>query len=163
MLPAWAREDPDLKAVMHCYAQESDRVMDRARTVRDALIPARTNPTGFPLWERVYGLPADLPDDERAVEIRSAQQRSVPNAAGSAWEAQVARVLGPGWSYEEDSAAFTITITTLIAPGDPLLLRVQRMIRLFTPAHLDIVIIAGGAGGGFQLDASQLDVETLDQ
>lgn len=164
MLPSWAREDPDMKAVAHCFAQESDRIMERGRALRDGLIAGRTGEVGVPFWERLLRAPSGETLEQRQANVRAALLTILPDPTGLTWERKVSQVLGPTWSYVEDAANYTVTIQTALPSGDPQLVILKARIREFTPAHLDLILLGvEGIGEGFILDVKQLDIQQLGQ
>jgi hypothetical protein len=135
-LPSWLREDPDMRAVYHCYAMEAERQREMAREVRDNFIPGRLTEFGLAWWEAILGMPTVLSEPEvvRRAAVLSRLLASVPDSRGLSWEEQLA-LLVPGATYAEDAATYTLT-----------------------PAHLDLILVSGE---GFLLDLSELDQETF--
>lgn len=158
-LPGWAREDPDLRALMHCFAKETDRILEHARSVRDGAIPYRT---GYPAWWLHI---LDVPEppgsptiaDERAAVV-AALRRAIPDPSGATWQDAVTALVGPGWTYVEDAATYTLTIEIPYPPDSDFFRNLTRLIRTFTPAHLDIVVNSSSI---FRVDVSDLDTDTL--
>jgi hypothetical protein len=69
----------------------------------------------------------------------------------------------PGSSQSRELSevpAYTVLIELPWSAGSPQFLVARRVIRLITPAHLDLIITSAG---GFTLDQSQLDIDTFSE
>lgn len=156
--PSWFREDPDNRAVIHAHAKEMERADAQAQSVRDNLIAERADELGLPWWEyllRTTEAPEGLTVTDRRARVLSVLLAMTNEPAGSNWEAAGNRLIGPSWTYDEEDP-YTIRLTVPWAAGSPTFLLLERRLREFTPAHLDLIV---GSEGGFILDESQLDQE----
>lgn len=156
-LPTWARDAPEFRAVQHCFAKEADYERALARRVRDNMIPVRVDELGLSWWEEMLKLPVNPPDinvEDRRASVLAGIGRMIADATGFHWVGLVTELIGLGWSWSLDGN--TITLVVPLLPGSEAFLRLERLVREFTPAHLDIDV-SGGAG--FILDQSQLDQE----
>lgn len=154
-LPSWAREAPEFRANARVAALESARMRERAAEVRDCFILQRVTGLGLAWWEAFFGITraAGADDVEAREALLAALRATIPDSRGTTWEQHVEELAG-GAEYVEGDG--TITVTVPFPPGSEAFLRLERAIRVFTPAHLDIVI---SSGEGFVLDLSQLDEE----
>lgn len=160
-LPPRVREDPDIKAVVHCYAKESERQQEMAERVRDNLMVRRIDELGIPWWERLYKLPdpGGMNTEERRSRVVARAARTAPRVSAGEFVEDMNALVGSGsWSYEEEYPA--IRVATAFAPGSEAYLRLEAQIRGLTsfPAHLDIIL---ESAEGFILDQSQLDQDVF--
>lgn len=167
-LPPVLREDPDVRAVIHCYAREFDRLALTAEEVRAQFFPTQATIL-LRAWEASLQLtidPVGWTDAERREEIALGLVRMVAGGTGGAWEERLAALVGAGFSYEEFDTqdpgntvpAHTIRITLPYPPTSDRFARIERALTLITPANTDIIL---QSTAGFLLDESQLDQETF--
>jgi uncharacterized protein YmfQ (DUF2313 family) len=157
-LPSWLRDDPDARAVVHCYAMEAERQQDALRAIRADLVPKTAASRGLGWWERILGLtvaPEGQSDLERRDQVLAVLLQLSAGASGAMWEQAILDLIGPGVTYVEEDP-YTIQITVSFAPDSLDYRRLERIVRTFTPAHLAIVFTGDE---GFILDDSQLDVD----
>lgn len=166
-LPVALRDSPDHLAVIHPIAKEIERLEATVETVRAQFFP-QTADILLKAWEAELGITIEPVGvsvaDRRDIVIAFLRKlRSTPS--GSDWVADITELVGSGWSYEEhipgDAGSppeNTIRIHLPFAPSSTLYARTERLIREITPAHLDLIL---AFTGGFLLDQSQLDQETL--
>lgn len=169
-LPPILREDPDYRALMHCAAREIERVEATIEDVRTQLIPVNATDLGLQAWEHLLRLPV-APSGE-TIEVR---QITVANRlaalggdpAGTDWVRRMNRRLGNvAWSYEEHQpgvggtpAAQTLRIRLPFVVNSEPWNQAVKAFREETPSELALTFLGEG---GFILDASQLDLDTLD-
>ena len=154
--PGWLRETPEWQAFVRCATSEGQRMEELAKQIRDTFIPYRVPTLGLPVWEAILGLPGLGDESVRRDQVLSGYSGAIPDSRGVRWEEEVTRRIGVGWSYEEDSAGFEITITVPFTAGSDAFLSVEPAVRPITPAHLEITVLSAA---GFILDQSQLDQE----
>lgn len=158
-LPPRVVEDPDIRAVIHCFAKESERQRALAERVRDNLIPARVDSLGLPWWERLFRLPDPslLTEAERKALVLSRSQQTAPRVSAKAFSEDMDALVGSGsWEYEEDYPAIRVKVP--YAPASDAYERLEKGIRQLAtfPCHLDVIL---ENVDGFLLDQSQLDQE----
>lgn len=165
-LPPFLYDDPDVRAVIHCYARFADEADARAEEVRrqffldqaDVLLGA---------WEASLGITV-APIGKTVAERRDLALTYLLSLAesstGAEWEARLLDAVGSGYTYREHDAddpgsgpAYTVTISLLVPASSETFRRAERLLRRMTPAHLDLIITSDTSG--FQLDNSQLDQE----
>jgi hypothetical protein len=156
-LPPRVFEDPDIRAVVHCAAKESDRQRELAERVRDNLIPARLDLLGLPWWEYLFKLPAPgaATEAQRRERVLTKTRQTSPRVSAKNFKADMDGMVGEGnWEYEEDWPAIRVFVP--YKPGSEAFLLVENQIRNLTtfPAHLDVIL---ENVEGFVLDESQLD------
>ena len=126
-----------------------------AAEVRDNFIPSRVTNLLAEAWERLFGLGSSAGDVEtRRAAVEGAYQAAIPDPRGTRWQDEVERIIGGGWTYTENAAGFTVTITVPFGAGSVALNNLHARIREVTPAHLLIVILTSD---GFILDESLMD------
>lgn len=161
-LPSWARPAPEFRAIAHAQANESERIRAAAVSVRNNLIPARADELGLPWWETMLKLPVAPAGD--SVDIRRARVLGALGRAigdkplGLTWEANVTALIGGGWTYEEQTAPNTTTVTIPYPPDSAVYLGFGAAIRPFSPAHVAFVVASSEA---FALDDSLLDTDAM--
>lgn len=160
-LPPWCHGDPDIRAAIYCYAKEIERLESTLDDLLLQMFPTEAGALGLPWWERLVRITGD-PTTQTLTQRRAAVvaylQKMNSSPSGADWEANVTRLVGPGWSYTEGPEPYTLHITLPFSPTSSDFLTVERLIREITPAHLDLVL---GFAGGFILDSSLLDQEPL--
>lgn len=159
-LPPRVIEDPDVRAVTHCFARESARARIYAGAVRDAMIPNRVSTTkGAEFWEYLYRLPAPgaMTVAQRRDRIVARHRQTAPRVASSDFREDMNALIGSGsWSFEEDWPAIRVKVP--FDPGSDAFLALEDQIRNLQtfPCHLDLIL---ENEDGFVLDQSQLDQE----
>lgn len=166
-LPVRLRESPDHLAVLHALARECERLEEKIEQVRAQFFP-QTADILLAAYEAELGTtiePEGVALDERRQLVLALLARMRSSAAGRDWEADVTRMVGPGWTYEEHDPAdptsppeYTVLVRLPFAPTSSRYAQVERELREMTPAHLDLQV---QYSGGFVLDESQLDQEGL--
>lgn len=167
-LPPFFYEDPDWRAVIHCYAMESERLEGHVEEVRAQFFPQQATVL-LRAWEATFDLtvaPLGLTEEQRREQIALALIRMVASEGGEDWEAFVERLTGAGYTYEEFDPqvpsntvpAHTIRVTLPFPPSSDTYQRIQRALLAGTPANTDIIV---QSGGGFTLDQDSLDSETF--
>jgi hypothetical protein len=167
-LPVALQDSPDHLAVVHSYAKELDRAEAAIETVLAQFFPQSATVL-LPVYERLLGLtvaPVGWTEAQRQLAVLSQLARMRSDPAGSTWEANVSRIVGnAGWTYETHDpnsagspAPNTIRIHLPFAPSSDRYAVTERLIRVITEAHVDLVLTFTG---GFVLDESQLDQEAL--
>lgn len=168
-LPHFLRDDPDIRAVIHCYAKESERMEDALEGVRDELNPLTASTVGLAWWESLLRLPVNplggTLSGRRTLAAR--RMRSlVADPSGLNWVQRVTdRLGGQPWSYEEHvpgdlgtPPAQTLRVTIPSTPGTTLWDSQVAAVREETAAELALDF---ESAAGFILDQSQLDADTL--
>ena len=163
-IPSWLRDDPDMRAVIHCKAKESERQREMARAIRDDLIPFRAAGRGLAWWERYYELPVEpegLSEEQRRALVLARIKRDPPISSGLSWQEQVTALIGEGWTYEEHTTDARITIKVGFAAGSEMFeFARERIPRLPSwPAHIELEF---ASVEGFVLDLSKLDLEPFE-
>lgn len=167
-IPPQLREDPDVRAVLYCYAKEAALLDAAAEHVRDQFFPSTADAL-LPAWEAILGLainPVGRTVAQRRDDVTAAVLRSVTSGSGRSWEADMLTLAGAGVSYQEFDrqdtgnpvAAHTIRVTVPYPPGSDTFLLVARLLREITPANTAIQL---QSTAGFRLDASQLDQQAF--
>lgn len=161
-LPPVLRESPDYLGLIHALATECERAEAAVEMLRQQLKPS-TATLLLPVWERLVRVevdPAGWSDTERQGAVTARLRSALSLSRGSSWEQQITDLVGVGWDYREHDPADESS-----PPAGTLLIRLptvrlegREAIREITPAHLDLTF---EAVGGFELDASALDVEVL--
>jgi hypothetical protein len=166
-LPPVLRESQDYLAVIHALAKECERAREAIELVR-----AQFNPTTatvlLGVWERITRqtvAPVGKNDAERQAAITARLLKMLSIGNGSAWEEQITAVVGPGWDYEEhipgdatSPPVGTLRIKLPFTAEGSRYLEARDAIREVTHAHLELEF---ESTGGFILDESRLDLETL--
>jgi len=158
-VPGFMVEDPNIRAVLHVFAKEGERIEAALNEIRDNGIPARVTALGASWHERQLGLvvnPVGVSLTERRERIVAGYQTK-QSAYGSSWENDVTGLVGgTGWTYTEDAATATVTVyLPWGALSDPFLRIKAQIVTLASwPCHLDLSV---QSTGGFILDQSQLD------
>lgn len=165
-LPVIFRDSPEHLAVVHALAVETERLEDAIETVRLQFFP-QTADVLLKAWEfelRTTVEPVGQTVAQRRNTVLALLARS-SSETGLDWQANVTRLIGPGWSYEEHIAgdatsppANTVRVVLPFPPGSDLYTQTERLLRDITPAHLDLQL---QFSSGFLLDESQLDQEGL--
>jgi Uncharacterized protein conserved in bacteria (DUF2313). len=160
-LPTWIRDDPDVRAVLHCFAKESERQREMAQAIRDDCIPIRAASRGLGWWERYFGLtvePEGWTLEQRRSVILDRLRREPPLGSGLSWQAAITAL---GCTYEEHADEAKVTILAPFPPGSEALAFVKEQVpRLPSwPCHLEPDIISVE---GFVLDLSELDAEPFE-
>ncbi|MGH2939839.1 MAG: putative phage tail protein [Solirubrobacterales bacterium] len=163
-LPGWFQDDPDVRAVIHCKAKEKERQLAMAAQIRDDCIPLRASSRGLEWFEMYYELPVNPPGytvEQRRTIILGHVKRDPPISSGRSWQEEVTALVGGGWTYEEHSAEFKVSIKVPFPPGsDPFEILRIRIPRLPSwPCHLELEL---SSTEGFILDHSQLDAEPFE-
>lgn len=166
-LPPMYRDDPDIQAVITCYARESERVDDSIIELRNQLFPHLAD-TLLKAWEALVGTtlePAGQTVEERRQLVLALLRRLRASAEGREWEDDVTALVGPGWSYEEhipgdvtSPPADTLRIVLPFPPTSGSFAQIEAELRDITPAHVDLIVTSAG---GFYLDSSQMDQEQM--
>jgi hypothetical protein len=159
-LPGWAQEAPEHKALCQCFANEGERQRERAREIRDGMIPIKANALTLPLWETVLKLtvnPVGVDVSTRRGLVITKLLGAIPDPSGKTWEEQVTAFLGPGWSYEEDNTPDqTIRVKVPFVVGSSDFLQAERILRAKIPAAWELFV---ESGEDFILDQSEMDVQ----
>lgn len=163
--PAIKQGDPDVRALAHVFAKESERMTEKARSVRDNLIPARADELGLPWWETLLGLevePVALDVDQRRAQVLSWLGRAIPDPSGITWRARLTERIGPVWSMAV-TGTFQRQVTVPFAPGSPTFLLAQRLLGTgddsLGPAHIEFTVISAG---GLVWDTGHWDTDHWD-
>lgn len=166
-LPPVLRESADYLAVINALSRECERVASFIEIVRAQLNPATADRL-LGVWERITRQtvePAGLTIEERQAAVIGRLRKMLSIGHGTAWEEQVTVLIGPGWDYEEHipgdgstPAAGTLRIKLPFPPEGSRYADAAASIREVTPAHLELEF---EAEGGFILDVSELDLETM--
>jgi hypothetical protein len=164
-IPSWLRDDPDVRAVLHCKAKEVERQREMARAIRDDLIPLRASGRGLAWWERYYELPVEpegLSEEQRRTIVLGRIKRDPPVSSGLSWQNQVTALIGEGWTYEEHTTEARITIKLPYPVGSEIyeLARVNIPRLQSWPAHMEMELVSVT---GFLLDLSHLDVDPFEE
>lgn len=164
-LPSVFRDSPEHLAMVHCLANEMDRLDERIEIVLRQFVP-QTADVLLKVWEfmvRVTVEPSGLTVAERREIVFARLRRMLSSPQGRDWVSNVTALVGEGWSYEEhdpDDGGSppddTVRIRLPFPPGSSSYARAEALIEDITPAHLDLEVVFVG---GFVLDASQLDQE----
>lgn len=164
-LPAVFHDSPEHLAMVHCLANEMDRLDARIEIVRRQFFP-QTADVLLKVWElmvRVTIEPVGVSVEERRATVLAQLRRMLASPQGRDWVANVTQLVGPGWSYEEHDPddvgsppENTVRIRLPFPPSSSSYARAEALIRDITPAHVDLEV---GFIGGFVLDESQLDQE----
>jgi hypothetical protein len=167
-LPPVLHNDPDIRAVVYCYAREGAR---QEATVDDLIaqfFPQHATELGLAWWEallRTTRSPAGEDVAQRRATVMSLLQKMSASPSGTDWVANVTMLAGAGWTYAEhvpgDASSppeYTVLITLPFPPASSLYALTEALLREVTPAHLDIIL---AYSGGFVLDQSQLDQEPV--
>lgn len=163
-LPGWIQEDPDLRAIVHCHAKETERQLTMLAAIRDDCIVLRATARGLEWWETYYGMtvaPVGWTVEQRRVAVLARITRDPPLSSGLSWQNQLNGLIGEGWTYEEDSAAFKIEMEIPYPPGSDTFKLVREQVPRFAswPCHLELVL---SSVEGFVLDLSELDEEPFE-
>lgn len=163
-IPGWLQDDPDVRSVIHVRAKEKERQLEMARAIRDDCIPLRASSRGLEWWERYYELPINPPGqtvEQRRARVLAHIHRDPPLSSGLSWQEQVMALVGGGWTYEEHSAEFKITLIVPFPPGSEAfeVLRIQVPRLASWPCHLELELVSAE---GFILDQSKLDLEPFE-
>jgi hypothetical protein len=169
--PRYRDGDPDIDAVVRCYAMEVDRQRVYVDSVVAQFFLRTADEIGLPLWEWLLGVtvaPVGQDVEQRRATIQAYRATLRSAGTGLWWEETVTRLVGPGWDYEEHVAGDatsppegTIRLTLPFPPSSGRYAQTELLLRRITEAHLDIVLAGSGSGAGFFLDQSQLDQEEL--
>lgn len=161
-LPPRVFEDPDIRAVVHCQAKESERQRELAARVRDNFIPARLDELGLPWWERLYLLsdPTGLTEVQRRERVLVRTRQTQPRVSSREFKEDMDDLIGEGnWKYEEEYPAIRVSVP--FKPGSEAFLQLEDLIRNLPtfPCHLDVIL---ETIEGFVLDQSLLDQEPFE-
>lgn len=170
-LPPAVASDPDIRAVLHCYAKETELIDAKMDWIIDQFFPTRAAATGIGMWEAHFNLQI-APPSQTLAQRRSlvlSYYRSILNAgSGADWEAAVTQLVGPSWSYDEhdpDDATLTATVPDyslrVLLPfpaGTPDYERARALVAALLPANQHLIL---GASAGFFLDQGLLDADVL--
>lgn len=169
MLPVRLRDSPEHLAVINAQAREFEMIEAAAAVVRAQFFP-QTADVLLSAWEhelRITIEPEGTTVEERRELVLATLQRMRSTPEGRDWAGNVTALIGPGWTYSEHIPGDvstppegTIRIDLPFPPTSASYARVEALIRVITPAHLDIEL-ASPPGSGFTLDVSQLDQEGL--
>lgn len=166
-LPVVLRDSPDHLAVLHSVCREIERCEAAIETVRDQFFPTRATLL-LGVWERLLGLTAEpegvsLEDRRLLVLVYLRKMRN--QGSGTEWQQIVTRLVGPSWSHQEHDPADpdsppadTLRVTLPFPPTSSVYARIERLLGIITPAHLDLEVVYDA---GFVLDESQLDQEVI--
>lgn len=161
-LPPMFRDDPDIRAIMHCTAKAAERKVDAVEYIRRQANPLTADPQGLAWWAGVLhiGLDTGATVEEQRLVIVNRYRAFEVDAAGSAWVVRVtARIGTSSWTYEENTPdPSTITFHLPYGAGSQPFLNAERVIREETPSEQALVFVSTG---GFILDESQMDVEGM--
>lgn len=168
MAPVIFRDSPEHLAVWHATAKELERLEAAIETVRAQFFP-QTADVLLGVYEGELGITIGGPPgatlDERRNLVLTYLRKLAGTPAGADWVENVTRLVGAGWTYEEHDPddptsppAYTLRIHLPFPPSSGRYAQAENLIRDITPAHLDIVL---SYTGGFLLDQSQMDQETL--
>lgn len=101
-LPAYLRDDPYVRAIVHVYARENELFEQKVAEVRDGLVLGTSMDPFLGFWERSVGFPPAVGEPLPDRRARVAGRLSSGYAAGFDWEDAVDTILGEGnWNYEE--------------------------------------------------------------
>jgi hypothetical protein len=167
-LPEVFTDDPDMRAVIHCYAKEADRLREFAEQVRAQFFPATATEVGLPLWELSLNLTV-APDgktvDDRRLIVLAYLRGIGASGTGADFE-DTLDLLVPGWAYDEHDPGdptlpvpiYTLRVLFPYGAGSSDFRRAEDLLRLIIPANLDLIVssVAGGL-----LDDMQLDEDVL--
>lgn len=166
-LPTKLQRSPDHVAVIHSVTKEIERAEEAIEQVRRQLFPHSADLL-LGVYEWMLGITVEpegvsVEDRQQLVLAQLRKLRSSPE--GRDWVANVTALVGPGWSYEEHIAGDpgsppenTILIHLPFPPASTYYAAAERLIRVITPAHLDLTVTFVD---GFKLDESQLDQEAV--
>jgi hypothetical protein len=168
-MPLPLRDDPDAQAVVHCYAKESERQQETLDRVLRQMFPQLADALGLPIWEfllRITIEPAGWTVQQRVDAVVVILRKLKKTPTGAVWQQRVTDLVGSGWTYREHDPTgaepqpppYTILIELSVPANTALYALTERVLRVITPAHLDLVVTPSG---GFVLDQSQLDQQAL--
>ncbi|MCA1571254.1 MAG: YmfQ family protein [Chloroflexi bacterium] len=102
-LPPILRGDPDIQGVMHAAARELEAAEAKIEQMRAELSPLTATATGLRIWEAQLGLPINTAatDTERRTTVLAHLAKMAGDPSGTDWVANVTKLIGPGWTYEE--------------------------------------------------------------
>lgn len=165
-IPPFLHADPDVRAVIYCYAREAERKEATLDGLIAEFFPRTATSLGLPLWEallRITQAPSGATDATRRNTVEAYLQKLSGGAEGSDWVANVTKLVGPGWTYEEHDPAnpssppnYTVRVYLPYAPSSGLYSQLEQLLRDITPWHLDLELFYTG---GFLWDVSQFDQE----
>lgn len=163
-IPPWMRDDPDIRAVVHCHAKETERQQEMAAAVRDDCIPLRAGSRGLAWWEQYFGMtiePVGQTEEQRRTAILGRIKREPPLGSGLSWKAMLTSMIGEGWTYEEFPEDAKIRVEIPYPPGSEVFEIVSAQLPLLPswPCHLELEL---GSAKGFVLDLSDLDSEPFE-
>lgn len=149
-LPPILRDDPDLRAVLHCHAKETERQEATLAEVRAQLVASTATSLGLPWWEALIRTTIDegtLTDVQRRALISAYIQNLEEVLSRYGWKIALDTILGPGWGYQEydpaDPAvpANTIRVFVPFPVNTTLYAETARLIRRVTDAHIALELI----------------------
>lgn len=170
-IPPILSEDPDVKAVLHVYSKEAERLASTLASLRLEMFPLTATALTMGIWEASFNLqiaPPGLTLTDRRQLVLTYAQSMLQGGDGADWVATVESLVGTGWSYDEhdpDDATLNLTVpiytvrVLLPFPANTAQYeRARQLVQAITPANIHLIL---SSSSGFFLDAGQLDADIL--
>lgn len=103
-MPPWAREDPDLRAMVYVWAKEGELMEATLNAYILELYLATATAAGLRNFEILLSLPiepAGLTDEQRRGIIAAHMLAAVSGTSGAQWVENLNAIVSGGWSYQE--------------------------------------------------------------
>lgn len=159
-VPVGMQEDPDVQAVLHCYAKEEERRAAAREQMMGAVVtPARADDRTIGIWERLLGLEIAPAGASLATRQQTASAYLVAlrrSGTGSWWEETLQRI-APGATYTE-SGSGVIDVELPFSGATAAFARAVVLIGRVTDAHLTVNYTSALS---FRLDVSKFDLGLL--
>jgi hypothetical protein len=163
MIPPVLRDDPDVRAVIHCHAREAEYAEGKIEELRNQISPLTATARGLRFWELLLRLPdgSANPDAARRTRILERYAALEGDPSARSWVDRVTGRIGTGeWSYVEhgeDPGVPTQTLwITLPWPAASVAYNAAiEAIRDETPSELELAFFSSDAG---LFDVGEFDV-----
>jgi hypothetical protein len=149
-IPPVLRDDPDIRAVIHCHAREVEYAEAKIVELREQISPLTATARGLRFWELLLRLPdgSANPDAARRTRILDRYAALEGDPSARSWVERVTGRIGSGWTYEEhgeDPGGIpeqTLRIGIPYALATPAYVAATEAIREETPSELALMFIA---------------------
>jgi hypothetical protein len=141
-LPPYEHESHDIRATLNVIAGEVD-LIDAAKEKLRAQFWPQTADDQITIYEELFeigGAAADKTLEQRRTAVLAEEQKLSGDGSGIAWQANLTRLIGTGWSYQEHDPG-----DSLSPPPNVIGVDIPFATQLDVPATPTAVASSGGA------------------